>query len=265
MSWTPAGWTSSSERLKIGRQVPRPQGRRRSPTPGMRRRRTDAPLPPFASSPAQLITTVVLDVNPTVQCKPVRRMGGVCDGAAGRVRWGGSCWWTSTVRVRVALPVNGSRGVAEAALRNMSSWVCPQCGSPMVRRYRRADGRPFWGCVRYPACRGVRGARLTATARQTRVPDATSAAGAQSSTTVGRTWTWLIIPLLLIAAVAWSQAGSRGGGPGLSSGTSRPAILAATIAPAYGPTARCRDGTYSYSANHSGTCSHHGGVATWYR
>jgi Protein of unknown function (DUF3761) len=30
-----------------------------------------------------------------------------------------------------------------------------------------------------------------------------------------------------------------------------------------GATAQCRDGTYSYSAHRSGTCSHHGGVATW--
>jgi len=29
-------------------------------------------------------------------------------------------------------------------------------------------------------------------------------------------------------------------------------------------TARCRDGTYSYSKHHSGTCSHHGGVAQWF-
>ena len=28
-------------------------------------------------------------------------------------------------------------------------------------------------------------------------------------------------------------------------------------------TARCRDGTYSFSKHRSGTCSHHGGVATW--
>lgn len=28
-------------------------------------------------------------------------------------------------------------------------------------------------------------------------------------------------------------------------------------------TAQCRDGSYSYSQHHSGTCSHHGGVATW--
>lgn len=30
-----------------------------------------------------------------------------------------------------------------------------------------------------------------------------------------------------------------------------------------GPTARCRDGSYSYSQHRSGTCSHHGGVARW--
>lgn len=28
-------------------------------------------------------------------------------------------------------------------------------------------------------------------------------------------------------------------------------------------TALCRDGTYSYSRNRRGTCSHHGGVARW--
>lgn len=30
-----------------------------------------------------------------------------------------------------------------------------------------------------------------------------------------------------------------------------------------GATARCRDGTYSFSQHHSGTCSRHGGVASW--
>src|SRR5438105_14972734 len=30
-----------------------------------------------------------------------------------------------------------------------------------------------------------------------------------------------------------------------------------------GATALCRDGTYSFSAHRSGTCSHHGGVAKW--
>lgn len=36
---------------------------------------------------------------------------------------------------------------------------CPQCGSAMVRRTARKGaniGNQFWGCSRYPACRGVR-------------------------------------------------------------------------------------------------------------
>lgn len=31
-----------------------------------------------------------------------------------------------------------------------------------------------------------------------------------------------------------------------------------------GATAQCKDGTYSHSMHHSGTCSGHHGVATWY-
>lgn len=30
-----------------------------------------------------------------------------------------------------------------------------------------------------------------------------------------------------------------------------------------GATARCRDGTYSFSQSRRGTCSHHGGVSQW--
>src|SRR5712691_10637126 len=40
-------------------------------------------------------------------------------------------------------------------------------------------------------------------------------------------------------------------------------VAAAVGAPPPGATAQCRDGTYSYSQHHSGTCSHHGGVAVW--
>lgn len=32
-----------------------------------------------------------------------------------------------------------------------------------------------------------------------------------------------------------------------------------------GATARCRDGTYSFSLNNRGTCSRHGGVSSWLR
>jgi len=32
-----------------------------------------------------------------------------------------------------------------------------------------------------------------------------------------------------------------------------------------GATAKCKDGTYSHAKSHSGACSHHGGVAEWYK
>jgi Protein of unknown function (DUF3761) len=40
-------------------------------------------------------------------------------------------------------------------------------------------------------------------------------------------------------------------------------ITAGADSPPAGATAQCTDGTYSYSTTRSGTCSHHGGVATW--
>src|SRR5256885_4288899 len=36
-----------------------------------------------------------------------------------------------------------------------------------------------------------------------------------------------------------------------------------TDTPPPGASARCRDGTYSFSRSRRGTCSHHGGVAQW--
>lgn len=42
----------------------------------------------------------------------------------------------------------------------------------------------------------------------------------------------------------------------------RPAHTVSGNAPT-GATAQCRDGSYSLSQSHRGTCSHHGGVARW--
>jgi hypothetical protein len=41
-----------------------------------------------------------------------------------------------------------------------------------------------------------------------------------------------------------------------------PAHSTTGAAPA-GASAHCSDGTYSFSQHHRGTCSHHGGVASW--
>jgi len=44
-----------------------------------------------------------------------------------------------------------------------------------------------------------------------------------------------------------------------------PAATTSTAAGPNGATAQCKDGTYSNSKTHSGTCSHHGGVKTWFK
>jgi hypothetical protein len=41
------------------------------------------------------------------------------------------------------------------------------------------------------------------------------------------------------------------------------ASASAGATPPQGATAQCNDGTYSFSQTHSGSCSHHGGVAMW--
>lgn len=33
---------------------------------------------------------------------------------------------------------------------------CPSCGAPMIKRSNRRTGDAFWGCAKYPACRGTR-------------------------------------------------------------------------------------------------------------
>jgi hypothetical protein len=50
--------------------------------------------------------------------------------------------------------------------------------------------------------------------------------------------------------------------PGFVGGTS-PGVATVPGGPPPGATAMCRDGDYSYSTHHSGTCSGHGGVRQW--
>jgi hypothetical protein len=32
---------------------------------------------------------------------------------------------------------------------------CPRCAGGMVRRFRKADGKAFWGCAGFPDCNGI--------------------------------------------------------------------------------------------------------------
>lgn len=34
--------------------------------------------------------------------------------------------------------------------------LCPECGSKMVTKKNKNDGRRFWGCPNFPKCKGTR-------------------------------------------------------------------------------------------------------------
>ena len=58
------------------------------------------------------------------------------------------------------------------------------------------------------------------------------------------------------------DSGSAGNGYTNVDGAYIPSPRYSNTVPA-GASAQCGDGTYSFSTHRSGTCSHHGGVATW--
>ena len=43
-----------------------------------------------------------------------------------------------------------------SAVREGDDPVCPLCGGEMMLRKRKSDGKSFYGCKRYPACRGIK-------------------------------------------------------------------------------------------------------------
>ncbi|MBM7123939.1 DUF3761 domain-containing protein [Dyella flava] len=99
-----------------------------------------------------------------------------------------------------------------------------------------------------------------------------------------RTWICLFLLLALgVGATAAGQQAQPGGSPqgtqSVTNGSTQlieqgsyvnrdgvvvhsPAHTVSGAAPS-GASARCRDGSYSFSLHHSGTCSHHGGVSEW--
>lgn len=49
--------------------------------------------------------------------------------------------------------VNDEKPVTSAYTNDM---LCPECEGPMVARTNRQNGDKFWGCKKYPNCRGTR-------------------------------------------------------------------------------------------------------------
>lgn len=92
-----------------------------------------------------------------------------------------------------------------------------------------------------------------------------------ASTVQTKTTPEVVSPSAFNAAVAPSNT-QQGTNNNLSNTNSYTNVDGNTVhAPAYsennqapdGATAQCKDGSYSFSQNHSGTCSHHGGVSRW--
>ncbi|RYG99765.1 MAG: DUF3761 domain-containing protein [Alphaproteobacteria bacterium] len=70
---------------------------------------------------------------------------------------------------------------------------------------------------------------------------------------------------LALAATAMATLANAACGPGYyrdANGHCVPRPVQADRAPA-GASARCRDGTFSFSHSRRGSCSRHGGVAVW--
>jgi hypothetical protein len=63
----------------------------------------------------------------------------------------------------------------------------------------------------------------------------------------------------------WYTAAARYNPMSVTARTAPAPAPAASVTTGDGATARCNDGTYSYAAHHQGACSHHGGVAEFYR
>lgn len=59
-----------------------------------------------------------------------------------------------------------------------------------------------------------------------------------------------------------SAMSANSAGKPASARTSKATTVSSANSP-QGATARCKDGSYSHAANHTGACSDHGGVANW--
>ncbi|HEX3847352.1 MAG TPA: DUF3761 domain-containing protein [Steroidobacteraceae bacterium] len=83
---------------------------------------------------------------------------------------------------------------------------------------------------------------------------------ASSTASSGNTAAASAAPAAPAAAPAPSSSASTAAGK--SASKSAPTATASNTDPT-GATAKCKDGSYSHSQHHSGSCSSHGGVAEW--
>jgi hypothetical protein len=126
----------------------------------------------------------------------------------------------------------GAAATSPAPTSSRSTSTAPAGGAPSGATFQCKDGSYSTAKTSQGACSRHGGVDHSLTA--------SAAAGAPASTTPA-------------AAAGASTASGKA-----------PTVTRPGDAPA-NATAKCRDGTYSASQTHSGSCSHHGGVAEWYQ
>ena len=77
--------------------------------------------------------------------------------------------------------------------------------------------------------------------------------------------TWYSEAASTPATSAKAPASTAKTAPSTTTGAPEKPVVAAAAGAPQGATAKCKDGSYSHSKQHSGACSHHGGVAEWYK
>jgi uncharacterized membrane protein YgcG len=104
--------------------------------------------------------------------------------------------------------------------------------------------------------------KVTVTATAT----ATEAAAPEPAPTVTETQTVKVKVTVTAKAASAAGSGFNSSGGSSSGGTSGGTSgSGGSSAAGSGATALCDDGTYSFAAHHQGACSHHGGVAVFYK
>ena len=109
----------------------------------------------------------------------------------------------------VAVTVSVARRVAASKRPPAVSLTCALCDSPMELRRAGEDGRSetwFWGCTRFPHCRGMISAPQPAPAAASA---ATGPARIRARRSAGhRSLRWLALALLLITLLGIALLGS---------------------------------------------------------
>lgn len=62
----------------------------------------------------------------------------------------------TSMPVKVATATTNTVNTPESEPASSLNPTCPKCGADMVKRLNRQTRDQFWGCAKYPACRGTR-------------------------------------------------------------------------------------------------------------